>query len=329
MKFLVIGLGSMGRRRIRCLQALGYKDIVGIDPRNDRRSESLSNYSIDSYSTISDINVSDFDIMIISTPPDIHKTYLKIAIKYNKPTFVEAGVILDDAITILNTNRNDTYIAPSCTLKFHPLIKDLKHLINSKKYGKLSNFTYHSGNYLPDWHPWEKVSDFYVSNRITGGAREIVPFELTWLIDIFENPIDLKAYFQKTINMGADIEDTYLFQLKFVEGLGSVIIDVTSRFSTRSLIVNLEEAQIRWNWEENKLKVYEAENRRWVEYYQYTGEAEKGYNKNIIEQMYIDEIAAFLLGISDKSKFPNSLNDDVKILKILEKIEKSDGGFSR
>ena len=29
MKFLVIGLGSMGKRRIRCLKYLGYENIIG------------------------------------------------------------------------------------------------------------------------------------------------------------------------------------------------------------------------------------------------------------------------------------------------------------
>ena len=36
MNLLVIGLGSMGKRRIRCLQALEVKNIVGFDTRDDR-----------------------------------------------------------------------------------------------------------------------------------------------------------------------------------------------------------------------------------------------------------------------------------------------------
>ena len=36
MRALVIGLGSMGKRRVRNLMALGYKDIAGYDPREER-----------------------------------------------------------------------------------------------------------------------------------------------------------------------------------------------------------------------------------------------------------------------------------------------------
>ena len=46
MKFLVIGLGSMGKRRVRCLQALQYTDVVGFDPREDRRKEAENKFHI-------------------------------------------------------------------------------------------------------------------------------------------------------------------------------------------------------------------------------------------------------------------------------------------
>ena len=44
MKFLVIGLGSMGTRRIRCLQHLKYFDIHGydIDPKKTLNAKKKS-----------------------------------------------------------------------------------------------------------------------------------------------------------------------------------------------------------------------------------------------------------------------------------------------
>jgi|GEM_PF-5712643 len=43
---LVIGLGSMGKRRIRNLQFIGYKSIAGFDPREDRRAEANEKYQM-------------------------------------------------------------------------------------------------------------------------------------------------------------------------------------------------------------------------------------------------------------------------------------------
>lgn len=47
MRFLVVGLGSMGKRRIRNLQELGFNKIVGFDIRKDRTKQILELYSID------------------------------------------------------------------------------------------------------------------------------------------------------------------------------------------------------------------------------------------------------------------------------------------
>ena len=43
MKYLVIGLGSMGKRRVRNLLALGIINVAGFDIRKDRRQETKKN----------------------------------------------------------------------------------------------------------------------------------------------------------------------------------------------------------------------------------------------------------------------------------------------
>lgn len=329
MKFLVFGLGSMGKRRVRCLKSLDFHDIYGFDFNIARRKETKEKYSISVFNDLNEINFDEFDAFIISVPPDKHIDYIEIAVKYNKPSFVEAGVISEHTKKAIEINKNNTFLAPSCTLKFHPIIKNLKRIISSSEYGKLTNFTFHSGQFLPDWHPWESINDFYVGNRLTGGSREIVPFELTWITDIFGFPKDVKGYFRKTIDLKVNIEDTYSFLLDFGNALGSMIVDVCARFATRSLILNLEKAQIRWNWEDGFLKIFEADKNKWLIIHQPEGKAELGYNENIIEQMYVDEIKAFLEGIKDRTLYPNNLENDLMILELLDKIEDSDGGFNR
>jgi len=328
MKFLVIGLGSMGKRRVRCLQALGYKDIIGFDLREDRRNEAIEKYSILTTNSLNSLSLSEFDAFIISTPPDRHTQYAKLAIDNNKPAFIEASVILEHVQEMKLYNKNNTYLAPSCTLRFHPMIKDITSIIKSGKYGKVTNFSYHSGQYLPDWHPWENVNDFYVSKRETGGGREIVPFELTWIVDTIGWPIEVKGFFEKTIDFGSNIEDSYAILLKYENMIGSVVVDVASRYATRSLIINMELGQIQWRWDEACFQLYEVESNRWIKFNQPEVATAIGYNKNIGEGMYIEEIQNFISGINSKVKFPNTIDDDIRVLEILKTVEISDGGFN-
>jgi len=330
-KFLVIGLGSMGKRRVRCLLALGYKkeDIYGFDLREDRRQEVSDLYGVNTINDIKSVNFSGIKAIIVSLPPDKHAIGAKIAIDNGKPVFIEASIILDDVLDIKKYNNGKVYIAPSCTMTYHPIIKDIKNIIHSGKYGKVCNFSYHSGQYLPDWHPWESVKDFYVGQRITGGAREIVPFEFTWIVDMLGFPKEVKGYYRKTIDFGCNIEDSYCCSINYENMVGTMIVDVAARYAVRNLIINLEEAQIQWRWDKKQVELYEAKTNRWVYFDQPAFKSAGGYNENIGEKMYIDELGAFIKGIDDHSLYPNTIEKDIKVLELLESIENSDGGFNR
>ena len=323
MNFLIIGLGSMGKRRIRCLKALSFDNhITGFDIRPDRRNEARDLYKISVIEDINKISLTDFDCLIISVPPDKHSEYIRIAIKNKIPAFVEASVNIE-GLEELNqlAKKADVFIAPSCTMLFHPAIKDIKRILRSGEFGKITNFSYHSGQYLPDWHPWEKVSEYYVSKRETGGGREIVPFELTWIVDLIGFPEKVTGFFGKTTDVGADIDDTYVISMDFGICLGTLTVDVVSRFASRSLILNLEKAQILWNWNEHQIKIYDAINQRWISYQHPEGTSVTGYNKNIIDDMYIEELKSFIDCVMNKQTYPNSLDKDIAVLTILNRVE--------
>lgn len=330
-KYLIIGLGSMGRRRVRCLRALGVEksDIYGMDIREDRCVEAVNRYGINIVKNVDEMVFSEVEAIIVSLPPDKHYEGVQIALEHNKPVFVEASVVLEDVRKIRESNINDLFIAPSCTFIFHPVIKEIKKLVKSGIYGKICNFSYHSGQYLPDWHPWEDVKEFYVSNRITGGAREIVPYELTWIVNVMGYPKEVKGYFRKTASIGCDIEDSYVCSLDYGDMVGSLLVDVVGRNALRNLVINFENAQLQWRCDREQLEIYIPETGKW-EYIEIEEMLhEEGYSRTINENMYIDEIDAFLKGIKDRDFYPSTIEKDISVLEILKAVEDSDGGFDR
>ena len=326
--FLVVGLGSMGKRRIRNLKSLGFNEIVGFDKRDDRRNEAKELYSIETYDDINEI-IKNFKLnaLIISVPPDVHHVYMKLALSLNIPAFIEASVVDTDLDNIISeSNTKDVLLAPSCTLSFHPAIKKIRDIIVSKELGNISNYLYHSGQYLPDWHNYEKVSDYYVSSKETGGGREIVPFELTWITLLLGLPKRVVGFFKKTIEIegAANIDDTYNLLMDYGNNIFNLSVDVVSRYATRRLVINGDKKQLYWNWDENIIKIFDPETSDWESHSYETAAAQNGYNKNITEQMYIDEIASFISAINKESKFPNSLEHDKAVLNLLYSVEKSD-----
>ncbi len=328
MRFFIIGLGSMGIRRIRCLKTLGYEQIWGFDSREDRRMEAEQKYGVQTYGDFFiGLNMVQPDALIICVPPDVHHLYIKSAIKHNKHFFVEASVV-DTDMEAIKAGLAQTSIvsAPSATLLFHPAIVMVSKILESGELGKISNLLLHSGQYLPDWHTYEPVSDYYVSNPVTGGGREIVPFELTWVTKLFGFPKRVCGNFRKTIGIkGAElIDDTYNVLLDYGDFLASLTVDVVSRYATRRLVVNGDKKQLVWDWDFNCVKVYDPEKKSWDERTYVMEQAATGYNSNIGENMYIDEISRFVDAVEGKRPFVNSIENDHRVLKLLHAIEQAD-----
>ena len=325
---LVIGLGSMGKRRVRNLQALGIKNIIGLDNREDRRQETREKYQIKTVSSFDEaITNYIFDAFVISLPPAIHHIYMKKAIELGISTFIEASVVdTDFEQMIRDAKEKNVCLAPSCTLFFHPAIKKIAEIVQNNELGKISNFLYHSGQYLPDWHTYEDVSEYYVSNKETGGGREIVPFELTWITLVLGFPKRVVGLYKNAIQIeGAnDIDDTYNLLMDYGQSIFNLSVDVVSRHATRRLVINGDKKQLYWNWDDNMIKVYDPETNDWEEIKYETIAAQNGYNKNITEQMYIDEMKAFLMAANNESPFPNNLEHDHQVLKVLYAVESSD-----
>ncbi len=326
MRIGVIGLGSMGKRRIRNLMQLGFKDLSGFDVRQDRVEEAagVSNVRVTS-DWVNFCAMGPYDCIVISVPPALHNHYIQWCISTGTPCFVEASVISQGLSTLNDLARKrGVLVAPSCTLRFHPAVKCIRDWVLSGKVGSISNVIHVSGQYLPDWHVYEAVSDYYVSAKETGGAREIVPFELTWLLEITGWPISVVGMNGKTIVIeGAEnIDDTYNILMQGKGFFLNLTVDVVSRKATRRFLLNGSLGQIVWNWDEHRVSFFGPDEKN--EYFDYEAKAaHSGYNKNITEEMYEEEMQTFIHAVRGENIFPNDLTDDIRVLEILEAAELS------
>lgn len=330
MNFLVIGLGSMGKRRVRNLQALNQENIAGFDISNNRCKESEEKYHIKTFSNFEKaINEFKPDIFIISTPPNLHMKYAKFAEENNIHCFIEASVV--DSKEILDLSKRiqqkNLIIVPSCTMSYFPIATKTKELLSQGIIGKPLNFNYQTGQYLPDWHPWEKIEDFYVSNKATGAGREIVPFELTWLNSIFGDAKPLACVKRKLTDINAQIDDIYHCILEYPNNLiGNLTVEVISRpKAVRDFRLIGSEGEIVFSGDSNSLKYINTSMDDWKHFSFEEGSVEIQYINP--EEPYRNEIKDFICAIENKdiTLFPNSLEKDYKILNNLYDLEKLTG----
>ena len=328
MKFLVVGLGSMGKRRIRNLKQLQQDDVIGFDTTDNRCKEAYEKYKIKTYTDISEALKEKPLAMIISTPPDLHMKYAKIAIQNKIHFFTEASVVQDEMEEVIQSlHKSEIVGVPSCSMRFHPIVIQINDILKMGKIGKPLAFLYHSGQYLPDWHPWEDYRKFYVSKRNTGACREIVPFELVWLISVFGKISSVLALKSKVSSLEVDIDDIYNVLLEFKNGIqGNLTVDVIARYPYRQLKILGENGVIFADWSERTVGYFTKEN-GWKNKKVDDGIVEKNYVHG--DGPYIEEMKAFLNSIKRETPPPYTFEDDLKILRILQAIETSSDNGSR
>jgi predicted dehydrogenase len=332
MKFLIIGLGDMGKRRIRSLFSLKIKPsyIFGYDIREDRRAEVKKEHGINIVKEPDDC-IKEVDIIIISTPPDKHLIYEKYAIKNGKDFFCEAGMIEEGLLEVGKLVKKKNIKAYfSNTSRFLVEKKIIKDLLKSGHVGKPLSFYYHSGSFLPYWHTFEDINDFYVSKEKTGAAREMVVFELGWLRWVFgevKKVFCIKEKLSSEIN--ADIDDTYNILFVFESGVyGNLLIDVITKPYSEIIEIVCSNGTIYYNHFNRCVKtikdIGKGHNYDKWEIHQMDSENKYG-NYPRGEDFYIDEFKDFLNYINGKIEFDylNTYKDELDSIKVLKAAEES------
>ena len=296
-----------------------------MDRRPDRRAAAADEYGIEVASSLDDVD-DRVEVVIVSTSPEAHRTMLEWAARRGLGAFVEASVSGDEEATLVRELAESSagVMVPSCTMRYFRGPERVRELVASGVIGRPLLLTDHVGQYLPDWHPWESIEDFYVSNRDTGGCREIVPFEFTWLNEIFGDPRPLFCRRGKASDLPADIDDHYHSVVEYPGGLvAAVTIEVLSRPSaTREFRLVGTEGLLTFSGQRGVLEVEVAGDpaQAWVEPLT-QGNPAPGYIYP--ETPYINEMRDFLVAVAsgDASAFPNDFGRDARVLGLLNDLE--------
>jgi predicted dehydrogenase len=324
VKVLVVGLGSMGRRRVRNLSYIGGHEVAGVEPDGKRREKVAAEFQIETWPSFDEGLGWQPDALVISTPPDQHTEYACAAARAGIHFFTEASVVRDGMEELVELVGDRSIVAaPSCTMRFHPAVRVIKERLDDGAIGRPLAFTHHVGQYLPDWHPWEDYRAFYGARRATGAAREIVPFELNWLTSLFGRIARVACLRGKLSSLDTEIDDIYSTLLEFERGIyGSMVVEVISRPAIRKARIVGEEGTLEWDWAARRVVEWRANAPEWREFID-PPPIEGPGGAWVAENMYIDEMRAFVDAIQHgPDRYPFSVAEDYALLGVLLELER-------
>jgi len=322
MNIVIIGLGSMGRRRIRLIQKLDPSVVLhGVDSKSERRIQARNEYGIAVYSSLNKISTdSTITSAFICTDPSSHSVITADCLNRGWHVFSEINLVADGYDQHIQKASDDNLVL---FLSSTFLYKEEVAYIRDAVQGKRVNYTYHVGQYLPDWHPWEHYTDFFISNKRTNGCREILAIELPWLSDVFGNISEVTVNKGSLSSLPLDYPDYYVMLVKHNSGcVGSLIVDVVSRRAVRNLEIYGEDLHICWDGTPNGLNEYEIESKTTISVNLYEEiDHQESYSPLIVENAYLEEIKAFFSAIEHHTVPVYDFVRDKTILSLIDTIE--------
>ncbi len=327
MNIAVIGLGSMGRRRIRLLKKYDPSSLViGVDLNIERRSRCEEEYSISTYQNLREVpEDTGLKCAFVCTAPLSHNEIISNCLNYGLHVFTELNLVDDgyEANCELAGKKN-LVLFLSSTFLYREEIKHIRSAVTTS--ATPFNYTYHVGQYLPDWHPWEHYTNFFVGEKRTNGCREILAIELPWLLEVFGDVVDVQVKKNKISGLNIRYDDNYLLMIEHSSGSkGLLAVDVISRKAVRNLEVFNEQVYLTWNGSPTGLYEYDFIHKQEVNIKLYDEvDSLEGYSSFVIENAYYREIESFFAVVQEKEQPMYSFEKDKKTLSLIDLIERSD-----
>jgi len=252
MKFLIAGLGSIGRRHFRNLLALGEKDIVLLRSHH----ATLSDDELAGYPVETDIHEAlkkhKPDAVIVANPTALH---LDIAIPA-----AEAGcaILLEkpisDSLARLDllqqaAQKSGSKILVGFQFRYHPTLNKARELIQANALGKVLTVHAHWGEYLPQWHPWEDYRQSYAArDDLGGGVVRTLTHPLDYLRYLIGDIESLWSFNGHISALELNVEDVAEIGLKFTNGaIGGVHLNYVQRPPRHTLEIVGTQGTLRWD----------------------------------------------------------------------------------
>ena len=323
MKLLIVGLGSMGKRRARLIRGIdGAIRLAGVDSAPARRQEALDLGLVGAAYPDLPAALDAFapDAALVCTAPLAHADLITRLLTAGLPVFTELNLVADgyDRNLALAAEKGVPLFLSS-TMLYRRETRYIKQQVAD--FGKPVHYIYHIGQYLPDWHPWENYRNFFVGDARTGGVREILGIDLPWLLDAFGPVENLTVQVDSISDLGLPYPDCATLLLRHASGAQGVLAaDVVSPKAVRNFECFGDGLHLFWEGNPKALYRFENGEKQFVDTYgDFTHDPR--YSDNIVENAYVDELANFFAVLQGREAPRWNFEKDRAAIALMDQVQ--------
>ena len=310
--FLVIGGGSIGKRHLRNLKALGATRLSAFDVRDDRRREVADTLGVEAFSDLDDALAAGPAVAFVCSPTSLHLDHALRAARRGCHLFIEKPIAstLDGVDALVGeVEQRGLRTLVGCNFRFHPGLQHVKLLLESGVIGTVVSARAIFGQYLPDWHPWEDYRRNYSAQSAAGGGVVLDRIhELDYLYWLLGDVTGISAMMGHLSSLEIDTEDVADMLLQFASGaIGTVHVDYVSRSYDCRLEIVGEQGSIAWSFQGADVRWFTASEQRWQSL---------SWPRYDVNRMYVDQLQHFLDVLDGRTTSINDVRSARRVLAV-------------
>lgn len=211
-RVLVVGVGSIGERHLRCFAATGRAELAICETNPDLRDEIAKRYDVVSVSSDYLLSLdTPPDVVVICTPAHLHIPLAILAVRAGAHVLIEKPLSTNfDGLADLEFEAvsRERVIGIAYVYRAHPLLTAMRDAIRSSRFGEPVQVIATCGQHFPLYRPAYRT--IYYKERSTGGGA--VQDALTHVVNAAEwlvGPVTrLTADIDHQALEGVTVEDT-------------------------------------------------------------------------------------------------------------------------
>jgi predicted dehydrogenase len=248
---LIVGSGSVGKRHAANLSALGCT-ISAMDPHPRRISEMATDTQVvGAFDSIAEaLHVEKtFDGVVIASPPKFHVDQAIEALEAGIPVLLEKPVSpgLEAAERLAAVVKSTGVpLLLGYTWRWWPPLNQVRTLLADDAIGQVRHVRFVMSAHLADWHPWEKVQDWFMASRDLGGGALLD--ESHWVdlaLWLFGAPKSVIARIEKISDLEVETDDN----------VDSIHLDLYGRPHQKTIRFSGEGGTIVWTDSPNRVSI--------------------------------------------------------------------------
>lgn len=317
-RVLIIGVGSIGERHLRCFQSTGRCGLSICEPLEQRRSTVAHKYGVRGYETWQDaIADEDFSAAVIASPAPWHIPTARALTEKNVHLLIEKPLSLNlDGIGELSDSirSRGTRVAVAFVYRALPALQQLREAVRSGKYGDVVQVQVQSGQHFPYYRP--AYREIYYADPSQGGGliQDMLPHFVNAVEWIVGPATRVVADAEHKVLEGVDVEDTANILSRHGDVMANFTVNQHQNVNESVITLLCRQGSLRWELGRHRWLTADEPGGDWVEEESFSHER---------DDFYILQANAFLDFLEGKAEPLCSLEDGITTLKTTLAIRKS------